>query len=389
MRRRNFSNLNNNSNKKNNKSFIASNGCNKININSNINNITPYNKYNNYKLKKNIYLSNRTNNNNLNRNNSNYNNGKNNSFDQIERCFKKFEGNIINKFKEENKNEKRKLNMKNNHLNLLEQRLKKKANDLYNKEGELNLKKQELEIRGLEMINQLNFKDEEISELKKFYNEEKNNYQNENEMLRKRIKELEYELNQYKKNKKNFDLIKDNFIVSKCEELQNENNKLKKITILQKNKIKELELKIKNNEKILQKEKENMYIKRINELEKLNKELNSYIKSGLNKKNHKNSFEESKLFFNNKNYYENSSEEDEVNYKVKEKKIYNIEGIGTICKKNKYNSKKRLDSLIKEKEMLINNGNYSKNDPLIIQLNKKINKLKKDNYSQNNNSDLS
>ena len=156
--------------------------------------------------------------------------------------------------------------MKNNHLNLLEQRLKKKANDLYNKEGELNLKKQELEIRGLEMINQLNFKDEEISELKKFYNEEKNNYQNENEMLRKRIKELEYELNQYKKNKKNFDLIKDNFIVSKCEELQNENNKLKKITILQKNKIKELELKIKNNEKILQKEKENMYIKIINEL---------------------------------------------------------------------------------------------------------------------------
>ena len=208
-------------------------------------------------------------------------------------------------------------------------------------------------------------------------------------MLRKRIKELEYELNQYKKNKKNFDLIKDNFIVSKCEELQNENNKLKKITILQKNKIKELELKIKNNEKILQKEKENMYIKRINELEKLNKELNSYIKSGLNKKNHKNSFEESKLFFNNNKYYENSSEEDEVNYKVKEKKIYNIEGIGTICKKNKYNSKKRLDSLIKEKEMLINNGNYSKNDPLIIQLNKKINKLKKDNYSQNNNSDLS
>ena len=103
--------------------------------------------------------------------------------------------------------------MKNNHLNLLEQRLKKKANDLYNKEGELNLKKQELEIRGLEMINQLNFKDEEISELKKFYNEEKNNYQNENEMLKNRIKELEYELNQYKKNKKNFDLIKDNFIV--------------------------------------------------------------------------------------------------------------------------------------------------------------------------------
>ena len=38
--------------------------------------------------------------------------------------------------------------------------------------------------------------------------------------------------------------------------------------------------------------------------------------------------------------------------------------------------------------MLINNGKYSKNDPLIIQLNKKINKLKKDNYSQNN-SDIS
>jgi len=280
--------------------------------------------------------------------------------------------------------------MKNNHLNLLEQRLKKKANDLYTKEGELNLKKQELEIRGLEMINQLNFKDEEIIELKKFYNEEKNNYQNENEMLRKRIKELEHELNQYKKDKKNFDLIKDNFIVSKCEELQNENNKLKKITILQKNKIKELELKIKNNEKFLQKEKENMYIKRINELEKLNKELNSYVKLGLNnKKNHKNSFEESKLFFNNKNSYYDNSSEDEVNYKVKEKKIYNIEGIGTICMKNKYNNTKRLESLIKEKEMLINNGNYSKNDPLIIQLNKKINKLKKYNYSQNNNSDIS
>ena len=385
MRKRNFSNLNNNSNKKSgNKSFISSNGCNKIKIN----NITPYNKYNNYKLKKNIYFSNRTNNNNFNNNNNN--NGKNNSFDQIERCFKKLEGNIINKFREENKNEKRKLNMKNNHLNLLEQRLKKKANDLYNKEGELNLKKQELEIRGLEMINQLNFKDEEISELKKFYNEEKNNYQNENEMLRKRIKELEYELNQYKKNKKNFDLIKDNFIVSKCEELQNENNKLKKITILQKNKIKELELKIKNNEKILQKEKENMYIKRINELEKLNKELNSYVKLGLNnKKSHKNSFEESKLFFDNKKYYYDNSSEDEVNYKVKEKKIYNIEGIGTICMKNKYNNTKRLESLIKEKEMLINNGNYSKNDPLIIQLNKKINKLKKYNYSQNNNSDIS
>ena len=272
---------------------------------------------------------------------------------KITKCLKEFEGNFISKINEQAKNAKRDLNMKSNHLTLLEKRLNKKANELDVREGQLNLAQQELEIKSIELLKQLQYKDEEIDYIKDKSKKEKEDWLKEKDSLNKRItsqnkriEELEKQIQLYKEkppSNSNVNDIKD----KDYEDLLKENSNLK-ILLLDQNKIiKKLKLTISQNELEFYKKKEEIYIKRIEELERFNRKLlrNSNCSGTLD-----------------------SITEGNQSRQIpkKEHKVFTFK-----TERNFYKNKSS-SNLLYEKEVLIKNGNYSKNDPLILKIDEKL-----------------
>lgn len=270
---------------------------------------------------------------------------------KITKCLKEFEGNFISKINEQAKNAKRDLNMKSNHLTLLEKRLNKKVNELDVREGQLNLAQQELEIKSIELLKQLQYKDEEIDYIKDKSKKEKDDWLKEKESLNKtiisknkKIEELEKQLQllkdkQMPNNKVNND--KD------YEELLKENSNLKSLLLDQNKIIKKLKQTISQNELEFYKKKEEIYLKRIEELERFNRKLlrNSNCSGTLD-----------------------SITEGNQSRQIpkKEHKVFTFK-----TERNFYKNKSS-SNLLYEKEVLIKNGNYSKNDPLILKIDEKL-----------------
>ena len=117
------------------------------------------------------------------------------------------------------------------------------------------------------------------------------------------------------------------------------------------------------------KEKEEMYLQKIYELESYNKHLNSLISYSINSNSNKKENNLYNYFNTNNNEYENEIHQNNIIYKKNEsqkntKKNYRIK------------TNKSVENLINEREMLIKNANYTDNDPIIIHLNNKIDKYK-------------
>lgn len=268
---------------------------------------------------------------------------------KITKCLKEFEGNFISKINEQAKNAKRDLNMKSNHLTLLEKRLNKKANELDVREGQLNLAQQELEIKSIELLKQLQYKDEEIDYIKEKSKKEKEDLIKEKDSLNKhittqnkRIEELEKQLQLYKE-KPPYSNVND----KDYEDLLKENSNLKTLLLDQNKIIKKLKQTISQNELEFYKKKEEIYIKRIEELERFNRRLlrNSNCSGTLD-----------------------SITEGNQSRQIpkKEHKIFTFK-----TDRNFYKNKSS-SNLLYEKEVLIKNGNYSKNDPLILKIDEKL-----------------
>ena len=269
---------------------------------------------------------------------------------KITKCLKEFEGNFISKINEQAKNAKRDLNMKSNHLTLLEKRLNKKANELDVREGQLNLAQQELEIKSIELLKQLQYKDEEIDYIKEKSKKEKEDLIKEKDSLNKqittqnkRIEELEKQLQLYKEKPPYNSSVKD----KDYEDLLKENSNLKTLLLNQNKIIKKLKQTISQNELEFYKKKEEIYIKRIEELERFNRRLlrNSNCSGTLD-----------------------SITEGNQSRQIpkKEHKIFTFK-----TDRNFYKNKSS-SNLLYEKEVLIKNGNYSKNDPLILKIDEKL-----------------
>ena len=204
-------------------------------------------------------------------------------------------------------------------------------------------------------------------------------HKKDDEKYLKRINDLEKEIKKLKSSNNNNGFINDsntNLITShnysNYDEIKKENFLLRKIISEQKDKIRKLEMIINSNNINNFKEKEEMYLQKIYELESYNKHLNSLISYSINsnsnsKKNEDNIYN----FFNtNNNEYENEIHQNNIIYKKNEsqkntKKNYRIK------------TNKSVENLINEREMLIKNANYTDNDPIIIHLNNKIDKYKK------------
>lgn len=269
---------------------------------------------------------------------------------KITKCLKEFEGNFISKINEQAKNAKRDLNMKSNHLTLLEKRLNKKANELDVREGQLNLAQQELEIKSIELLKQLQYKDEEIDYIKEKSKKEKEDLIKEKDSLNKhittqnkRIEELEKQLQLYKEKPPSNSNVND----KDYEDLLKENSNLKTLLLDQNKIIKKLKQTISQNELEFYKKKEEIYIKRIEELERFNRRLlrNSNCSGTLD-----------------------SITEGNQSRQIpkKEHKIFTFK-----TDRNFYKNKSS-SNLLYEKEVLIKNGNYSKNDPLILKIDEKL-----------------
>ena len=194
----------------------------------------------------------------------------------------------------------------------------------------------------------------------------------------KRINDLEKEIKKLKSSNNNnsFYDSSNNLITShnysNYDEIKKENFLLRKIISEQKEKIKKLENIVNLNNLNNFKEKEEMYLQKIYELESYNKHLNSLISYSINSNSNSNKNEDNIYnFFNtNNNEYENE---------IPQKNIIHKKNISQKITKKNYRIKtnKSLENLINEREMLIKNANYTDNDPIIIHLNNKIDKYKK------------
>ena len=201
-------------------------------------------------------------------------------------------------------------------------------------------------------------------------------HKKDDEKYLKRINDLEKEIKKLKSSNNNNGFINDsntNLITShnysNYDDIKKENFLLRKIISEQKDKIRKLEMIINSNNINNFKEKEEMYLQKIYELESYNKHLNSLISYSINSNSNKKENNIYNYFNTNNNENENEIHQNNIIYKKNEsqkntKKNYRI-------KKNKL-----IENLINEREMLIKNANYTDNDPIIIHLNNKIDKYK-------------
>ena len=277
---------------------------------------------------------------------------------KIAKCLKEFEGTFLSKIEEKSKNANRDLNMKNNHWLLLEKRLAKTSNELDVREGQLNLAQQELEIKSIELLKQLQYKDEEIDYIKNRFQKEKNELlldkDNLNKVIKdknKKIEELENKLKKVSENQSSSDrkvpttISKNN---KNNEKLVKENSELKQLLLEQNKIIKQLKKQLNITEIEYYKKKEEIYLKRIEELEKFNKKL---LKSSSFCKNIE------------------TMEDYKTNHKSrKEHKVFTFK-----TDRNFYKNK-NSSNLLHEKEHIINNGNYLDDDTLILKKNEKLRK---------------
>ena len=201
-------------------------------------------------------------------------------------------------------------------------------------------------------------------------------HKKDDEKYLKRINDLEKEIKKLKSSNNNNGFINDsntNLITShnysNYDDIKKENFLLRKIISEQKEKIKKLENIINLNNLNNFKEKEEMYLQKIYELESYNKHLNSLISYSINSNSNKKENNLYNYFNTNNNEYENEIHQNNIIYKKNEsqkntKKNYRIK------------TNKSVENLINEREMLIKNANYTDNDPIIIHLNNKIDKYK-------------
>ena len=201
-------------------------------------------------------------------------------------------------------------------------------------------------------------------------------HKKDDEKYLKRINDLEKEIKKLKSSNNNNGFINDsntNLITShnysNYDEIKKENFLLRKIISEQKDKIRKLEMIINSNNINNFKEKEEMYLQKIYELESYNKHLNSLISYSINSNSNKKENNLYNYFNTNNNEYENEIHQNNIIYKKNEsqkntKKNYRIK------------TNKSVENLINEREMLIKNANYTDNDPIIIHLNNKIDKYK-------------
>ena len=196
----------------------------------------------------------------------------------------------------------------------------------------------------------------------------------------KRINDLEKEIKKLKSSNNNNSFYNDsnnNLITShnysNYDDIKKENFLLRKIISEQKDKIRKLEMIINSNNINNFKEKEEMYLQKIYELESYNKHLNSLISYSINSNSNKNE----DILYNYLN--SNNDEYDKYENEIPQKnKIYKKNESQKNTKKNyRIKTNKSLENLINEREMLIKNANYTDNDPIIIHLNNKIDKYKK------------
>ena len=205
-------------------------------------------------------------------------------------------------------------------------------------------------------------------------------HKKDDEKYLKRINDLEKEIKKLKSSNNNNGFINDsntNLITShnysNYDDIKKENFLLRKIISEQKDKIRKLEMIINSNNINNFKEKEEMYLQKIYELESYNKHLNSLISYSINSNTNKNE----DILYNYLN--SNNDEYDKYENEIPQKnKIYKKNESQKNTKKNyRIKTNKSLENLINEREMLIKNANYTDNDPIIIHLNNKIDKYKK------------
>ena len=204
-------------------------------------------------------------------------------------------------------------------------------------------------------------------------------HKKDDEKYLKRINDLEKEIKKLKSSNNNNGFINDsntNLITShnysNYDDIKKENFLLRKIISEQKDKIRKLEMIINSNNINNFKEKEEMYLQKIYELESYNKHLNSLISYSINSNSNKNE----DILYNYLN--SNNDEYDKYENEIPQKnKIYKKNESQKNTKKNyRIKTNKSLENLINEREMLIKNANYTDNDPIIIHLNNKIDKYK-------------
>ena len=285
---------------------------------------------------------------------------------KIEKCLKEFEGSFFNKMTERTRNVKRDLDMKNTHLTLLQKRLTRKANELETKEGQLSLKQQELEIKSIELLKQLQYKDEEIDYIKERYKNEKEQLLKDKEGLNKEILNKNEVISKLQKKidnlylDSNVKIIKNKDVDINIENLKNENEQLRKKVFELNKTILILKDKINRFKLNYHREKEEMYSKKIAELDKKVIKYKQGNQTDFSKYNNGHS--------NLTDFSDFSSIQCDSNTNIKDKKLQ------VFTFKPDYEKKKSLETLIKEKELLMNCGNYTESDPIIININDMIKK---------------
>lgn len=310
------------------------------------------------------------------------------SFDSY---IKKLEDGLLDNIAKDNLNNKEEHQYKNkrsnniklhNHSNLSQRRLDKKESELESKESQLTQAQYELEVKNNFLLKKVELKDKEITQLKVENTQlilENTNLSNNNSLLRlknedieKKIAELNLSIN---KQKPIITEVKsERYSIESSDEIIKDNKNMKKLIQYQKDRIKTLETELKNTIINSHKEKEGIYTKRIDALEKINKELLMKINSNNNSSNNQDYQQQFKdqlclLLLKEKNDTQGN------NNRIgnKKNKIFTFKNGESNCWNN--SKKDKLERLIKEKDVLLSNGNYSNNDALILRIDEKINKI--------------
>ena len=150
-------------------------------------------------------------------------------------------------------------------------------------------------------------------------------HKKDDEKYLKRINDLEKEIKKLKSSNNNNGFINDsntNLITShnysNYDDIKKENFLLRKIISEQKDKIRKLEMIINSNNINNFKEKEEMYLQKIYELESYNKHLNSLISYSINSNSNKKENNLYNYFNTNNNEYENEIHQNNIIYKKNE-----------------------------------------------------------------------
>lgn len=308
---------------------------------------------------------------------------------------KKLDDGLLDNITNENLNQKTKIQKRkgiesnlilHHHSNLSQRRLDKKAYEIESKENQITQAQQELELKNQKLIKELETKNNEINQLKirntQLLLENTNLNSNssllhlKNEELKKTISELSISISKIKATN---EIIKSERYSSESDDAIKDMRNMKKVIQIQKERIKALENELKNTIINSHKEKEGMYAKRIDALEKINKELLLKINNNTGNSNgdYQHQFKDQLclLLLKEKNKH-NDTNGNNNNGSIgnnRKNKIFTFKNGSS--NSSTFAKREKLERLIKEKDVLLSNGNYSSTDALILLIDEKINKL--------------